>query len=210
MKWQPERGVEKGESVTELEVVVLIIFCSSAPLSIGNAGASLNRQRWLWRIPLTKNLCHLARHSYPYMTSLWLHCCPSKWGRGEREEEKVATQQVYAASAELQIWWEYVQPLSPHMWDGAGGEEFHWVELSNHGMRLVLWRSPNWDAGHMSDRLLPYLEWRCKNSPVVTGEQWQSCPPLPSLFVQEVYTATHFRIPGKISVYYRENALATD
>lgn len=51
----------------------------------------------------------------------------------------------------------------------------------------LLWQSPKWDGGHMSDKLLPYLEGRCKNSPVVTREQWQSCPPLPSLFVQEVY-----------------------
>lgn len=40
--------------------------------------------------------------------------------------------------------------------------------------------------------LLPYLEGWCKNSPLVTGEQWHPCLAHPRQFVREVYTTTWF------------------
>lgn len=41
--------------------------------------------------------------------------------------------------------------------------------------------------------LLPYLEGWCKNSPVVTGEQWHPCLPPRRPFVLKVYTTTRFQ-----------------
>lgn len=82
--------------MTELEVVVLIIFCSSAPLSIGNAGCG---EYHTHQKPMSP--CQALASLYDItLTSL----LPVEVSEGrEGEEEKVATQQVYAASAELQI-----------------------------------------------------------------------------------------------------------